>query len=196
MPSLWKWVQSQHKAQVSNLRAPYLNILCLNTWNSSVSLKVMPKIQTHKMNQKHYVPICEGEEGGEMQPKRILQWEHSEGVCSDSDSGISSSTAICGAPEHTGQDWVGHKNVADAVVNVSRHILAEHSFCFLPLWMGPYWHVYVLWLGVSPWNFSPTVKGSRCQGHSLTEIKTFLSIKVIRHNAITQCASGNAWAAM
>ena len=29
---------------------------------------------------------------------------------------------------------------------------------------------------------------------SLTEIKTFLSIKVIRHNAITQCASGNAWA--
>ena len=29
---------------------------------------------------------------------------------------------------------------------------------------------------------------------SLTEIKTLLSIKVIRHNAITQCASGNAWA--
>ena len=29
---------------------------------------------------------------------------------------------------------------------------------------------------------------------SLTEIKTFLSIKVIRYNAITQCASGNAWA--
>jgi len=57
-----------------------------------------------------------------------------------------------------------------------------------------FWHVYVLWLGVSPWKFSPTVKGSRCQGHSLTEIKTFLSIKVIRHNAITQCASGNAWA--
>jgi len=55
------------------------------------------------------------------------------------------------------------------------------------------WHVYVLWLGVSPWKFSPTVKGSRSQGHSLTEIKTFLSIKVIRHNAITQCASGNAW---
>ena len=53
-------------------------------------------------------------------------------------------------------------------------------------------HVYVLWLGVSPWKVSPTVKGSRCQGHSLTEIKPFLSIKVKRHNAITQCASGNA----
>ena len=56
------------------------------------------------------------------------------------------------------------------------------------------WHVYVLWLGVSQWKLSPTVKGSRCQGHSLTEIKTFLSIKVLRHNAITPCASGNAWA--
>jgi len=30
----------------------------------------------------------------------------------------------------------------------------------------------------------------------ITEIKTFLSIKVIRHNAITQCASNNAWAAI
>jgi hypothetical protein len=56
------------------------------------------------------------------------------------------------------------------------------------------WHVYVLWLGSisqgrvnRQWIF-------RCQGHSLTEIKTFLSIKVIRHNAITDCASGNAWA--
>jgi len=56
------------------------------------------------------------------------------------------------------------------------------------------WPVYVLWLAVSPWKFSPTVKGSRCQGHSLTEIKTFLIVKVIRHNAITQCTSGNAWA--
>jgi hypothetical protein len=67
-----------------------------------------------------------------MQPKRILQSAYSEGICSDSDSGISSSTARGGVPEHPGQGWVGQKNVAD-VVNVSRHILAEHFFWFLPL---------------------------------------------------------------
>ena len=56
------------------------------------------------------------------------------------------------------------------------------------------WHVYVLWLGSISQGRVNRQWISRCQGHSLTEIKTFLSIKVIRHNAITDCASGNAWA--
>ena len=108
---------------------------------------------------------------------------------------------------------------AQRTVGGLRHVVFVIVCLFLPPWRWPhklpkhvagycvinwhsytkmyllvFWHVYVLWLAVSPWKFSPTVKWSRCQGHSLTEIKTSLSIKIKRHNAITQWASGNAWA--
>ena len=46
-------------------------------------------------------------------------------------------------------------------------------------------------LPVKVFTDSKRVPLSRSLTH---EIKTFLSMKVIRHNAMTQCASDNAWA--
>ena len=73
--------------------------------------------------------------------------------------------------------WLKHSFPARELTHTVRiweHRTMRSAFCLyirFDMYMSYGW-------GVSPWKFSPTVKGSRCQGHSLAEIKTFLSIKV------------------
>jgi len=100
---------------------------------------------------------------------------------------VSCANWVCSVLVFAQGKWSDWYRFDDVISSVSAGVTVIKTF---------FWHVYVLWLVISPWKFSPTVKESRCQGHSLTEIETFLSIKAIRHNAITQCVSGNTWAAI
>ena len=87
----------------------------------------MSKIQRHKIQSAAICFNPRRRTGCEMQPKRILQSTYSGGESSHSDTGIASSTERGGAPDGTGQVWVGHRNVADVTVNVSYHSREDNS---------------------------------------------------------------------
>ena len=127
MPFLQKWLQTHHKAQVSNLGVPFLNILFLNTWNSSVSLKVMPKIQGNKINQKQCSQSAKASSQREYYDQRIVKAFVL--IQTPASLALGPEAEILNVLVKTG--WDTRKFVADVVVNVSCHIREENSFWFV-----------------------------------------------------------------